>query len=80
MNAEFFHVNLCFEKEKKSRKRFVFNHGDKYLFRFTCTCMQIPLHSADFTGDKNVTFDFSDACLFGHRPVYFDYQDYEANL
>ena len=25
----------------------------------------------NFAGDKNVTFDFSDACLFGH-PVYFE--------
>ena len=33
--------------------------------------MQITLHSADFAGDKNVAFDFSDACLLGH-PVYFD--------
>ena len=40
--------------------------GDTYLFCFTCTCTQIPLHSVDFAGDKNVTFDFSDACLFGH--------------
>ena len=37
--------------------------------------MQIPLHPADFAGDKNVGFDFSDACLFGH-PVYFDYEDF----
>ena len=28
-----------------------------------------------FAGDKNVAFDFSDACLFGHL-VYFDYQDF----
>ena len=28
-----------------------------------------------FPGGKNVAFDFSDACLFGH-PVYFDYQDF----
>ena len=39
--------------------------------------MQIPLHPADFRGDKIVAFDFSDACLFG-QPVYnyFDYQDF----
>ena len=37
------------------------------------TLMQITLHLADFTGDQNVAFDFSDACLFGH-PFYFDYQ------
>ena len=34
------------------------------------TLMQITLHPADFTGDKNVAFNFSDACLFGH-PFYF---------
>ena len=39
------------------------------------TLMQITLHLADFTGDQNVAFDFSDACLFGH-PFYFDYQDF----
>ena len=37
--------------------------------------MQITLHRADFTGDKNVAFDFSDACLFG-LSFYFDYQDF----
>ena len=30
---------------------------------------------ADLTGHKNVAFDFSDACLFGHL-VYFNYQDF----
>ena len=30
---------------------------------------------ADFAGEKNIAFDFSDACLFGH-PDYFDYQDF----
>ena len=29
----------------------------------------------DFTWDNNVTFDFSDACLFRH-PVYFNGQDF----
>ena len=37
--------------------------------------MQITLHLLEFTGDKNVVFDFSDACLFGH-PFYFDYQGF----
>ena len=36
--------------------------------------MQITVHSTDFA-DKNVVFDFSDACLFGH-PVHFDYHDF----
>ena len=73
VKAEFFHVNWSFQKEKTLRKRCVYNHGDMYLFCFTYTYMQIPLHSADFAGD--VTFDFPDACLFGH-PIYFDYQDF----
>ena len=29
----------------------------------------------DFAGDKNVDFEFSDACLFGH-PSYFGSQDF----
>ena len=28
---------------------------------------------SDFAGDKDIAFDFSDACPFRH-PVYFDYQ------
>ena len=28
-----------------------------------------------FAGDKDIAFDFSDACLFRH-PVYFDHQDF----
>ena len=35
----------------------------------------IPLYLMDFTWDNNVTFDFSDACLFRH-PVYFNGQDF----
>ena len=46
-----------------------------HIYFASLTLMQITLHLADFTGDKNVTFDFSDACLFGH-PFYFDYQDF----
>ena len=46
-----------------------------YLFHFTYTCMQIILHSADFAGDKYVTFNSSDACFFV-RPDYFDHQDF----
>ena len=59
----------------KRKRCCVQNHGDTYLVRFTYTYMQITLHLGDFPGDKNVTFDFSDACLFG-QPVYFDYQDF----
>ena len=64
MKAQFFRVNLCFQKEKTLKKRCVYNHG-KFHYK------QITLHSPDFAGDKNVAFDFSDTCLFGH-PVYFD--------
>jgi len=37
--------------------------------------MQITVHPLDFAGDKNVDFDFPDACLFGHS-FYFGYQDF----
>lgn len=50
-----------------------------YLFHFTYTCMQIILHSADFAGDKYVTFNSSDACFFV-RPDYFDHQDFLSLL
>ena len=67
VKAKFFHVNLRFQKEKTSRKCCVYNHGDTYLFCFTNTYnMQITLHSEHFSGDKNVAFNFSDACLYGH--------------
>ena len=46
-----------------------------HIYFASLTLMQITLHLADFTGDKNVAFDFSDACLFGH-PFYFDYQNF----
>ena len=32
--------------------------------------VQITLHLADFAGDKNVAFDFLDACLFG-QSIFF---------
>ena len=79
MQAEFFHANLRFQKEKTSRKRCVYNHGNLYLFRFTYAYMQITVHPPDFAGDKNVDFEFPDACLFGH-PFYFGYQDFKAKF
>ena len=73
VKAEFFHVNLPFQKENTWRKHCVYNHGN--TIRFTYTYIQITLLSVDFIGDKNIAFNVSDACLFGH-PVYFDYQDF----
>ena len=77
VQAEFFHANLRFQKEKTSRKRCVYNHGNLSLFRFTYAYMQITVHPPDFAGDKNVDFEFPDACLFGH-PFYFGYQDFKS--
>ena len=78
MQAELFHANLRFQKEKKtSRKRCVYNHGNLYLFRFTYAYMQITVHPPDFAGDKNIDFEFPNACLLGH-PFYFGYQDFKS--
>ena len=65
----------AFKRKKTSRKRRVYNHGNSYLFCFTNTYIQITLHSLDFAGDKNVDFEYPDACLFGHT-LYFGYQDF----
>ena len=80
-----FYILLCklssfmrlyaFKRKKTLRKRCVYNHGNSYLFCFTYTYMQVTVHLPDFTGDKNVDFDFPDACFFGH-PFYFGYQDF----
>ena len=69
MKAQFFHVNLRFQKEKIWRNITFTTMAD--FASLAVLYMQITLHSADFAGDKNVIFDFSDACLLGH-PVYFD--------
>ena len=76
VQAEFFHANLRFQKEKTLKKR-VYNDGNLYLFRFTYACMQITAHPPDFAGDKNVDFEFPDACPFGH-PFYFGYQHFKS--
>ena len=64
-------------RKKTSKKHCLYKHANMHLFRSTYThqYMQITLHSADFTGDINVAFDFLNPCLFGHS-VYFDYQDF----
>ena len=77
VQAEFFHANLRFQKEKTSRNCCVYNHGNLHLFRFTYAYMQITVHLPDFAGDKNVDFEFPDACLFGHL-FYFGYQDFKS--
>ena len=65
VQADFFHANLRFQKEKMSRKCCVYNDGNLYLFRFTYAYMQIAVHPPDFAGDKNVDFEFPDACFLG---------------
>ena len=76
MQAELFHANLRFQKEKTSRKR-VYNYGNLYLFHFTYAYVQITVHLPDFAGDKNIHFEFPNACLLGH-PFYFGYQDFKS--
>ena len=66
----------AFKGKKTSRKR-VYNHGNLYLFRFTYAYMQITVHPLDFAGDKNIAFEFPNACLLGHR-FYFGYQDFKS--
>ena len=80
-----FYILLCklssfmrlyaFKRKKTLRKRCVYNHGNSYQFCFTYTYMQVTVHLPDFAGDKNVDFEFPDACFFGH-PFYFGYQDF----
>ena len=41
--------------------------------------MQITVHPPDFAGDKNVDFEFPDACLFGH-PFFLAIKILEAKL
>ena len=67
----------AFKRKKTSRKRCVYNHGNLYLFRFTYAYMQITVHPPDCARDKNVDFEFPDACLSGH-PFYFGYQDFKS--
>ena len=65
----------AFKRKKTVRKGRVYNHGNSYLLHFTYTYMQITVDLLDFAGDKNVDFEFPDACLFGH-PFYFGYQEF----
>ena len=62
VQAEFFHVNLSFQKEKNFEETL-------------CLQPRQFVHPPDFAGDKNVDFEFPDACLFGHS-FYFGYQDF----
>ena len=66
MQAEFFHANLRFQRKKTSTKRCVY---------FAYSYMKITVHPPDSVGDKNVDFEFPDACLFVHS-FYFGYQDF----
>ena len=67
----------AFKRKKTSRKSCVYSHGNLYLFRFTYAYMQITVHPPDFAGDKNIDFEFPNACLLGH-PFYFGYQDFKS--
>ena len=66
MQAELFHANLRFQKEK---------NFEETLCLQPRQCVSISLHlrlyanycsSADFAGDKKIDFEFPNACLLGH--------------
>ena len=79
MQAEFFHVNLPFQKEKNVEETLCLQPRQfvSTSLRFTYAYVQITVHPPEFAGDKNVDFEFPDACLFGH-PFYFGYQDFKS--
>ena len=70
-------MNLRFQKEKKLRRKDAFTTTAMRVYFASLAHKQIILQSADFAGDKDMTFDFSDACLLGH-PSYFIYQGYSS--
>ena len=68
LKVKFFHVNLCFQKEKLwENVAFTAMAILVYFTSLTLTLMymQITLNSVDFAGDKYIAFDFSDASHFG---------------
>ena len=66
----------AFKREKTSRNVAFTTTAFRIHFALL-THMQITVHPPDFAGDKNVDFEFPDACLFGH-PFYFGYQDFKS--
>ena len=75
MQAEFFHANLRFQKEKKKLRGNVVFTTMAIRVYFASLTMQITVHPPDFAGDKNGDFEFPNDCLFGH-PFYFGYHDF----
>ena len=74
VQAEFFHANLRFQKEKlRGNVVFTATANCIYFASLTLICKLLR----NFAGDKNVDFEFPDACLFGH-PFYFGYQDFKS--
>ena len=66
----------AFKRKKTLRKR-VYNYDNLYLFHFSYAYVQITVHLPDFARDKNIDFEFPNACLLGH-PFYFGYQDFKS--
>ena len=76
VKAWFFHVNLHFQKEKTSRKR-VYSQAAICVYSACLKLLsKLPFTRADFAWDKNITFDYSDACLFGNLFFFFYYHDF----
>ena len=71
VQAELFHAIYAFKRKKSSRKRCVYNRGNLYLFRITYAYMQITFHPPHFAGDKNIDFEFPNACLLGHPFLFW---------
>ena len=77
MQAELFRANLRFQKEKNFEET-LYLQPRQFVSIFTYAYMQITVHPPDFAGDKNIDFEFPNACLLGH-PFYFGYQDFKSS-
>ena len=77
MQAEFFHGNFRFQKEKNFEETLCLQPRQfaSISLHFTYTYMQITVHPPDFAGEKKANFEFPDDYLFGH-PFYFGYHDF----
>ena len=77
VQAELFHANLRFQKEKNFEETLCLQPRQFVSISFHLRLYAITVQPLDFAGDKNVDFEFPDACLFGH-PFYFGYQDFKS--
>ena len=77
VQTELFHADLHFQKETNFKETLCLQPRQLVSISLYLRLYAMTVHLPDFAGDKNIHFEFPNACLLGH-PFNIGYQYFKS--